>query len=75
MSKCVTCEHFNLHYHLDEHPRTRGQWGTCVFPYRVNIDDISELRELKENGIVKEKKVWKVDSCKHYMPAHAYGSW
>jgi len=73
MSNCSSCEHFNLHYHLNEHPRTRGEWGTCVFPHRMNIDNIFELNKLREKGIIKEIKVWKIDSCKHYMSRCCYG--
>jgi hypothetical protein len=70
---CGICEHFNLHYHPDEHERTRGQWGKCVFPHRMNLDNIYELDELIKEGIVKDVKVWRVDSCKHFMEQHAYG--
>ena len=73
MGCCGSCEHFNLHYHYDEHVSTRGTWGTCVFPHRMNLDEIGKLDELRKTGKVKEKKVWKQDSCFHYMPQHCYG--
>lgn len=75
MSKCGSCEHFNLHFHLDEHISTRGQWGECMWPHRMNLDDVSEIEKLEKEGIIKRKRVWKTDSCDHYMDEHCYSSW
>lgn len=69
MSKCGSCEHFNLHYYQDEHPSTKGKWGECVWPHKMNLDDISEIKKVKR----VKKSIY--DSCCSYMPQHCYGEW
>lgn len=70
---CGSCEHFNLYWIITEHPSSRGKWGTCLYPYRMNLDDIDKLDELRKKGIVKDVKVDISYSCKNYIPIHAYG--
>lgn len=72
---CGSCEHFNLYYIQTENPSTRGRWGDCMFPHKMNLDDVHEIKRLEGNGTLKRKQVWVNDSCGNYMPQHCYGDY
>ncbi len=71
----MSCEHYNLHYHLDEDEETRGTWGDCMYPHKMNLDDVGQIEILEASGKLRRRKVWGTNSCNRYMSEHCYGDW
>ena len=70
---CGSCDYYNRHYYLDDPESVRGTYGTCLFPFSLNVDDIWKLKDMKESGEVNEVQVNQYDRCNFYLDQRCYG--